>query len=1006
MEVQDTEDWAFRSVGGEFGLKITEGWTSVPFKPLRLFDTSPSTGRYLAAGPNNLVYGSTVDLFNALKTNGDPNLKTISHPGILQLQILANGVQAATYDSSNNLSMYNLANGTLDWKQQIPTLTSLVKVSSKSKLAFVASGKLWELDDELREVCDASLAAYDRSGCCATSVGNKVTYNSEVIDLQSEVCGIAFVANDELLLVTGNNEDYDLHIWTKENGVRAVNDVAEPFGDNTRAFTLYSGSIDWVDQLWVATAAASTDMTLANTSAILAPYEDADRAILPLGESEISPVGGSLDSSIPLPANGPFPGIDDGVASPVWWILTNEGRILGWHVVSKEAVRNNTPLPVSTAAPGSVIKPENSVFEKINDSNDTKAGEDTNQNESESESEIVSSKAPVEDSTSLEVGDGELEKVDTNADSVSTEDQKEASSSNTFTALGDQKPRAFGSTGAFGKTTNIQFAENTSLKPKTSFTFSAPPLGGGFANFANTKSSPFGTAPNNTLGSASRDSPSASFAKPQPKEQGSLFSRNDEKTQHASPFAVKANDSKPSIFPSFASKKSTIFNSGKIDAGLSQKDEQTSSNEIGKTPAADISKLMSSSHLGESAEPSPKNTKLPPANESMSSDIDESDTTEDSKSDSDAEGGGIPTFGGLNLNGSSATSGAPQNTEQKIDMPKLELSEEPSVLGGFGSRSNMLSNEPKSNDLSNAPIESKGPETYSKMHETEKPKEAVPFDNGRETTVKGLDASNAGGENSSNSGSSGRAYDPVEATEWDGSLRGYMLDVIPCSSPALSDIDRFYAETNSMFQVLDHNLSVLGNILKTNGSGVESFEKLNNETKSLDLEVKSNDQFANTLSKTEQLRSVTTSILDETVSLGAQVASFEAELSKEAYLLRPLTLDQSEIRDKLRRKLAQLSARLGKAESELFISWVVSGRTFNIADLSVAIKKVDTRITEISRRVNRLPQNQENADALAQLSLNDPAEIIDISADYNRRKRLERDVGEFLTKRSPQSVMQ
>lgn len=1005
MEVQDTEDWAFRSIGGEFGLKITEGWTSVPFKPLRLFDTSPSTGRYLAAGPNNLVYGSTVDLFNALKTNGDPNLKAINHPGILQLQILANGVQAATYDSSNNLSMYNLAKGTLDWQQQIPALTSLVKVSSKTKLAFVASGKLWELDDELREVRDASLAAYDRSGCCATSVGNKVTYNSELIDLPSEVCGIAFVANDELLLVTGNYEDYDLHIWTKENGLRAVNDVAEPFGDNTRAFTLYSGSIDWVEQLWVATAAASTDMTLANRSAIFAPYEDADRAILPLGESEISPVGGSLDSSIPLPANGPFPGIDDGVASPVWWILTNEGRILGWHVVSKEAIRKNTPLPVSPAAPGSVIKPENSVFEKIYDSKDTKVGEDTN--EKENESEVVSSKAPVEDSTSLELGDGELEKVDANADSNSAGGQKDASSSNTFTALGDQKPKAFGSTGTFGKTTNIQFAENPSLKPKTSFTFSAPPTGGGFANFANTKSSPFGTAPNNTLGSASKDSPSASFANSQHKEQGSLFSRNDKKTQEPSPFAVKANDSKPSIFPSFASKKSTtIFNSGKIDAGLSQKDQQTSSDESVKTPSADISKLMSSSHLGESTESSPKDTKLPPANESMSSDIDESDTTEDSKSDSDAEGGGIPTFGGLNLNGSSATSGTLQNTEQKTDMPKLELSEGPSMLGGFGSRSNMQSNEPKSNDLSNVAIESKGPETYSKMHETEKPKEAVPFDKERETTVKGLDASNTGGENLPSAGSSGRAYDPVEATEWDGGLRGYMLDVIPCSSPALSDIDRFYAETNSMFQVLDHNLSVLSNILKTNGSGVESFDKLKSETRSLDLEVKFNDQFANTLSSTEQLRSVTTSILDETVSLGAQVASFEAELSKEAYLLRPLTLDQSEIRDKLRRKLAQLSARLGKAESELFISWVVSGRTFNIADLSVAIKKVDTRITEISRRVNRLPQNQENADALAQLSLNDPAEIIDISADYNRRKRLERDVGEFLTKRSPQSVMQ
>lgn len=1050
MEVQDTEDWAFRSIGGEFGLKLLDEWPEVPDISLKLFATAPSTGRFVAAGPKQFVYGSTLNLFESLAENSRPEVSVVSHPGILQLVILANGVQLATYDSADCLSVYDLSNGDLEWQVRIPNVTSLIDVPFRVKLAFVASNKLWELGDELREICHASFAAYDSSGCNASSLGNEVTYGTEKMTLPAEVCGIDFAAEDKLVIITGNNAEYTPHVWDREEGLKTITDVAEPFGDSSRAFSWYSGSLNWVKPIWVATAAASSDMSLATSSTILVPYEDADRAMMPVGESESSPVGASLDYSVPLSSVSPFPGIDEGGPSPVWWVLTNEGRILGWHLVSRLAMRMHSSLPKATAAPGSVARPQSSAVQKIVElATGYSAG-----NLDESEQETVKSNAMKENGKSEAENEkkdtlpqkeredslkGQADSTETKRAGLSTEPVNASSGDSSFPGTS-----SFGSTGSFGKIKDIQFAESsTSHKPKTTFSFSAPPAGAAFANFANNKSSPFGLlSKDSSSSSTSKESPFASFSNTQTMEKGTLFSSSNTGTQRDRPYPPKKvmepsasstlfNQASHDPLAKDSKQLSTSLDSEKSATSNSEKNEKVLSNDLPFLKTAKKSPFESPSSSSAIVPDflTQKNTGERSIKPVTSSSVEESDTTEASEPEADANEEQVPSFGELNLNEFSS-SRSPRIHDENYQSGKRKIREKRSLSSGPPSVQELSDSGPTENPyISKVKDDSTSKQQAVSLFGNHEPNSTIESVNTKGAT-KSLSQQDkesmyehaeerqesSHNPNSSSpclkkdpetvSGGSGRSYDPVEATEWDGAIRGYMLDILPCALPDLGDLDQFYAETNSMFQVLDHNLNVLTEISKVDGGAFPNFEQVNYGSEKLNLEFDAGAELSQALAKVKELRNLTTASLDETVSIGTQVASFEAELSKDAYLLRPLTLHQSEARDILRRKLALISDKLEKAESELFVSWVFSGRSFNIADVAMAVKKLDSRISDISRRVNRLPRKEDNTAILSQLSLNDPAEIIDMSLDYTQKQKRVRNVCNLLAKRDVQSIMQ
>lgn len=917
MEEVCTDAWAFRLIGPEEGVALVEKYSELPHGSVSLFSTTNS--QFCAAGPHSLIFGSLSDLQQSLQESKAPETTSVSFEGARQVVGLASQFVVI---SESKLAVF--ADSQLQWEESV-SISEVKSHPTKAEIAVVASGKIYRIGETVESLGEGSHVALGKDASYAYSNGKLVTLDGNALpELDDEVQYVAFAGSD--LFVASKSEDTVLHIWRNE--WVEIPELCPPFADRARDLSWYLGDAsDWSPDeptLFVNAFSRSGDLGLASGEHTLMPDDDTAQALLPFADNgDTTPVGASLDWSSSLDVQHPFAGIDRCGPMPVFWILNNEGAILAWNVVSKQVLDKKIPLP---------NKSKSGVLSKFTlpDSLSSERSEPVDIEQKES----LESSDPVSTSSSQESRQGDksdgFKEIGKNEEAKSSEDSVLASPlvspSDSENKEGLKKINSMES---FTKVSGPKSGTSSSESVKGSQANSSPePFDLGSLKFSNEKSGQTVEKPAKAA-EPQEDEPSKtggfSFIKPSVFGQTStgqlktdfgsakfnFSSGTDTNSAFYKSAAVSDTASKPpkSLFSSFEKPKAAA------------ESNQTTPNAFASSAFAQNSQTSSPFAKFTSNESSPfsvlKNDKDKPA-----------------------------------LNASPLESSGDSSKPKEVTPPGSLKGQEPSLS---------KSQSPiKVLNAASAPWSTKNEVNHTTS--TTKPGDGSntpAFSNSRANTEQ----TKAPATTNVKKDAESQKLDQVSATtcikpENERTFRPFR----PQGFPDLGDLDSIFAETNSLFQVIDENLYSLG-------------ITLNSQTKSKspsDDQDASFDQTDKIVSRLSDLRSqvgtlsVDSSVLDSLSDLAKDcnqahhdimvlakiIASIDKEsetkASTDAY--SPMPWKASQLQHTLKIKFSKIRLQIQELEEKLMILRIRGGNAPTVNDINIVIDMVGANITRVIER--------------------------------------------------------
>ncbi|PRT55239.1 Nucleoporin AMO1 [Wickerhamiella sorbophila] len=571
MEEKETDDWAFRKLGPEAGVPVVERYDEVPQERVNLFDISngdSETALFAAAGSKAVVVGKAEALYQKLAINSELETRSIPVSNPLFVQILANASQIAVYDQQNELTLFG-ADGTKQWSSTIEGITQLEKHPSQASLAYICNGNAFLLTDSVtQKLGEAKRLCFDSEGNAVLGTDSSIMFGSSTVNLPKEgVLVYLQSAGSSILAVISEDDEYTAFLYTSGSWVD-IPDACPPFGDDSRYLTWYSGAVaKWIGNdlsVLVASASQSSDMLLATSSEILSPSEDADKASMPFTEDETSPVGAATYTGSSLAPPKGFAGVEELAPMPIWMVLTNEGFVTGWAILSREAIKSGATLSTNfsitaTLNPQAKLSIENTASELASEEvvdPDLLSGLSVSTGASKAQPTVEQKESAAKEAAAES---SEADKKEPEIAATSSVNQ-----SSLFGAVPSSFGSSWGSSSAFGSkqpssAPKMQFNFSSSsqpVAPSPSFSFGKP----------DTKESPFGALAGKSVFTSDTSSPFASLQSNRP---------NALDTNTESPFASVTNNE--------SAKPKSIFN---LDSSQKKENE----NPFGKlkTPETSI----------------------------------------------------------------------------------------------------------------------------------------------------------------------------------------------------------------------------------------------------------------------------------------------------------------------------------------------------------------------------------------------------------------------------------
>ncbi|QNP98712.1 YALIA101S05e01662g1_1 [Yarrowia lipolytica] len=391
LEETHTDKFGFKGLAGG-QIQVVPGWGEEELgrKLVQLFDVANSSGLFVAAGNDDaFVVGKLSDLHEIgftsefkksledkvtkHKLNGKP-----SHVGFTSdeksiyagvdgelrvfatdkpdtqlksivlgddiAQVLPNprvASDAAVVTANGSLFFLDLAKGTSK-RIEVPESVTRASWSPKGKqLVAGTSG-------------NCSIYQLRPDGSTAAVVEAPTNNEDEVLSGTAEVTEILWLETHLFFVSYSKVDDEDTEsssylIFRDKNGPttykKAEEDLSPPFGDASRGRSWFSAVLrDYagLDYLIATNFAPSTEITMLTKDEILRATDDSMNATMPYTDFDTSAIGIGLDVTSKDDVDTPIPGASTSDPLPLLWILNNEGRLAGWHIVSLDGIKQHT----------------------------------------------------------------------------------------------------------------------------------------------------------------------------------------------------------------------------------------------------------------------------------------------------------------------------------------------------------------------------------------------------------------------------------------------------------------------------------------------------------------------------------------------------------------------------------------------------------------------------------------------------------------------------------------
>ncbi|CAN6662553.1 hypothetical protein TRVA0_034S00716 [Trichomonascus vanleenenianus] len=389
LEVIESEDWAFVHLGLDSGIKLLTPYESVYNGSTKLLAIAPIGDVFVSAGKEGIVAGRLSALRQAVAAHSKEFTETVVFPystTVRHLAFSSDESHLAVCGVDGTIAVFDAAKAMADNALGSPVFevkTPSGKVQDiQSRPQYGQDFAVLEEDGSLRvlNVQDRSFLslASDVTAITWTKKGKKILASSKInnsiifytlngapalewpVPGQPEgsqivyllwVKSIQFVAVVKQPPEEEDSEDpvFAVYMVTvdaskRDEAVWAVmEDVCLPFGDLSRYGWWYGEALSgWhkdIESLVILSSAPSSDIAFATDKHVIAPLEDSDRAALPYTEDDTSPVGVALDIFSAVQLKQPFMGCDECDPLPLFWVVNNEGHLMGWSIVEKKLAK-------------------------------------------------------------------------------------------------------------------------------------------------------------------------------------------------------------------------------------------------------------------------------------------------------------------------------------------------------------------------------------------------------------------------------------------------------------------------------------------------------------------------------------------------------------------------------------------------------------------------------------------------------------------------------------------
>lgn len=961
LETRDTEDWTFKAFGPKNGIQIVPRCNYITPKlpcPLELLALSPN-GEFFAAGSSSeegfLVLGKLAALHSALAEKSDKiaDLKTLKRPGIARLLFLANGRQIVLFNMDNTIELYGVPDLNLISSSRVESLHSVSAFREKQGFVYSdGSGSIYIVEDNKSSTLKAESPAF-----CIKSSDDSIVYADE-LKLPSEAIDVLWMGEIQpgqlaaLAKDPSKEEDSEIYFYYIQNGAGfddwlRVDEPCPPYNYLAEPITWFSTtmfSFPKEDQhTTISASSVSTDLLLLTSEAKLRVMDDSDTLPFTTDDEDVKTVGACLDLSNSSEVVSPIKGIDAASYLPLWLILTQEGRLLAWHVVSKAAILNETRISFPKSAevvdltviagaeriqgPASELSRKSSAQDSITAISEERTATvnramnwfSTNDGDDRPNFSRISDSAFDSDLFEDASADSEAPpSQETTEVQVFTAPKgasgKAASGSGKNPSLSDEVQ---GSSSKPDKANESPFRLGTLLKNFQEFSGESKKAPA--EKLKTDPSSPLG----NSLSTKTAASPSAEKTKP------TKFTNNQTE--------------KPEINPSFASIQLQAKGIGKDNQ------KPRAANELGKQGPAIIEKQHQ--------------TKDSNHDSFIGGSFTASAELVDSYSD-----GSEDSFDKIAFSGNSERHVNPI-PRKKDGVVTTSGAYKPDYSEGGRQRTALESNEPKESLQRIAPAKAVA-QVNDEIRASEAEKaclhlegELAAEERQAEARLKADDMERRDRESRHTS------------TEWIGDLEpqfAQFKDTLDANKlNGLSDFDSIYAQTNTLFQVIDQNLHLLeGDFRYQTTKGSEELEALSaheSEAHIADIPAimakfapsfASSEDHKNALSSlsdaADKLENNVEQIKRECISAKAELETLDSEVSEEALYMRPLSLASAYWKSALQDKLHELVKSLKRAKQKALFLMLSNSESFHLGNFTVAIDTIDSRLLRLEKQIARL----------------------------------------------------
>jgi len=889
LAVESTDDWTLKSLGPAEGIPLFGAENTAEIgseSPLRLLGVNRDHSRFVACNLHTLVVGTASALVNALTagTPVEPSQTKDLAEEVTSLAWLANGRQIVALLENNEIRVFNedltvAAEITAFKDKEVTQIEPLadspafaVKVKSEGVQFVGAAGK------------DARLKAL---GTTTPQVPGKVLYFQPI-------------SPTEGLYIVEKDEEYAAYLADGEP--KLIEDACPPFGDTSRAFQWFSGVVPSFPKAGeftlISACSQSVDLLLATNEAKFEPNDESTGLPLTAEEEDVVTVGASLllhkNTAI-----SPLKSVDRAENMPIWLVLTQEGRLLAWQVVNKQAALDNV----------SALPTEESSMPDFRESEPTKTdsvkGESPNKPQSEPPSE-ASSEASSDPSSGPPSG-SPSESLSESAQTVSNTpesnvaqpepaDIKEPPRKNPFDTGDTLKPTSWG----LGASSWASTKNTESVVPKFGAAFTKPAA-------KNEEESEPPKPVNVTFGgfgSSANSNPFASF-----KPNSNVLSADAAKEK---PVMVEKSDAEP-----VGEKKEAVQKEeGESDQANKEADAEDAKRKAEKEAEQKAAEEAARKEVEQEAErKEAERKKAEQEAERKETERKETERKEAERKETERK------------------EAERKEAEQEAKRKEAERKEADRKEAEEAVRKEAEEAKRKEDERK----EAEQKEAERKEAESRQAEEAA-----REASRRALFTSTTWTD----------AYGPYVGV--DTALGKHSHEIAD-----LNETDEMYAFTNYLFQILDYNLHALETDPKFSDRAQP--EELNRKLTDLlaqtrDLATTKRGLVKQLPELTEQIHSMTAEVVD----CNTELASLEKDRSPAAYQLRPMPIKSAAKRADVEHKIEALGAKITEAQQRLVLA-LAERRTVDPGNVLVAVSTIDQRLEQLNSRAERLTVLQPEA---------------------------------------------